>query len=185
MMELVKSEFTERFARLNDLHNRGFYTWSFQPGMMFGAKEKWWDRNGIRQTHHEGLDIATFLDIDRVEHRLEAGMQVPPLYNGKVVNIVDDLLGRTIIVEHNLRNKAGFSLYALYGHLIPRPEVYHGTEVEATRSILGTIAPGGRCPAHLHLSLVWSSLDHAFRKFSWQDSTDVKNLKFSDPLSIF
>ena len=147
--------------------------------MMFTARQKWWGDHGVRPTEHEGVDFTAFLDDDKREHRLEAGLLVPPLFNGKVVQIIDDLLGRTIIIDHAIRDRDGLILHAFYAHLTPQPTISRGTVIE-TASILGTIAPGTTCPAHLHISTAWCARDLPLGKFSWQTSS----LQFFDPLEI-
>jgi len=172
------SGFTERFVRLNDLQKRGFTAWSFQPGMLFGAREKWWGEHGGRQLHHEGIDIATFLD-GHSEQRLDTGMLVPPLFNGQVVNIIDDLLGRTVIVDHAISNPDSLVLHAFYAHITPHQAVCRGAIIEADGT-LGSIAPGSTSPAHLHISTAWVARDMPLSEFSWETST----LQFFDPLEI-
>ena len=165
--------------RLNNLHKSGFKSWLFQAGMGFTAAEKWWGDHGARPAEHEGVDFAAFLDAGHREQRLEAGLLVPPLFNGKVVQIVDDLLDRTIIIDHAIRDQDGLVLHAFYAHLTPHQTVYQGAVIE-TNSILGAIAPGSTCPAHLHISTAWCARDLPLGKFSWQTS----NLQFFDPLEI-
>jgi murein DD-endopeptidase MepM/ murein hydrolase activator NlpD len=176
---MQSSGFTERFVRLNNLHRRGFKDWLFQAGMGFTAAEKWWSDHGARPTGHQGVDFAAFLDDEKREHRLEAGLLVPPLFNGKVVQIVDDLLGRTIIVDHAIRDQDDLVLHAFYAHLTPHGTISQGAEI-GTDSILGAIAPGRTCPAHLHISTAWLARDLSLGKFSWQTSS----LQFFDPLEI-
>ena len=176
---MKSSGFSERFVRLNSLAKRGFKSWLFRPGMGFTAAEKWWGDHGARPTAHQGVDFATFLDDGQREQRLEAGLLVPPLFNGTVVNIVDDLLGKTIIVNHAIRNRNDLVLYAFYAHLIPQQTISRGTVIE-TDSTSGVIAPGSNCPAHLHISTAWCTRDLPLGKFSWQTA----GLQFFNPLEI-
>jgi murein DD-endopeptidase MepM/ murein hydrolase activator NlpD len=179
MSEITRSGFTKRFVLSNDLDANGFKEWSFQPGMVFASREKWWGEHGARHRHHEGVDFAAFLDGEEREQQITAGMLVPTLFSGQVVNIIEDLLGSTIIIDHAIRDQDGRVLHAFYAHLTPHRTISQGTEIDS-EDILGAIAPGSSCLAHLHISTAWCSRDIPLSNFSWQTST----LQFFNPMEI-
>ena len=181
MRKYRSSEFSERFVLLNDLKGRAFKNWAFLPGMRFMDMKTWWGRQSDRSSPHEGLDLAVFIDAENTEQQLSAAMKVPPLFKGRVIDIIDDLLGRTIIVGHPVHNSQGLTLNAFYAHLVPDASVTKGKEVGPGES-LGTIAPGNsNCPAHLHLSTAWCSAETRLKNFSWQAQSLQPLVKFFDP----
>ena len=180
MQKITGSKFSEWYVTLNELKGSGFKSWSFLPGMLFGDLTMWWGNQGDRAKPHEGLDLAIFLDAEKREQQLTATMLVPPLFRGRVINIIDDLLGRTIIIEHPVNNGEGSTLNAFYAHLIPHRSVIKGKEFGPGET-LGTIAPGSNnCPAHLHISTAWCSRETRLSNFSWNNQKDP-TIKLFDP----
>ena len=48
------------------------------------------------------------------------------MYNGDIVHIHDDFLGKSIYVKHSINDKSGNALHTIYGHTATR-EVRHVT----------------------------------------------------------
>ena len=182
MNPLRKSNFTTNLIALNQLHDCGFKAWLFKPGMGFGEPEKWWSDQGARPTRHEGLDLTGFQDKANGEYLLTEGTIVPPLYGGRLINIIDDFLGRTVIVDHGISNQAGLSLHGFYAHLAPTAKLKTGALLYETAG-LGAIAAGNHiCPPHLHISTVWISRDFPIGQLNWPDFTEQEGFLPCDPL---
>ena len=111
-------------------------------------------------------------------------MLVPPLFRGRIANIIDDLVGKTVIVEHFTRNEAGSTLYAFYAHIAPDRSAIPGKAIN-NGEVLGKISSGkGNCPAHLHISTAWCSRRDHLEGFSWADHAKGPAFQFFDPLEI-
>ncbi|MCK4837442.1 MAG: hypothetical protein KAS94_01500 [Desulfobulbaceae bacterium] len=181
MNQLCKSNFTTNIIALNQWQDCRFKTWLLKPGMGFAEPDKWWRDQGARPTLHEGLDLTGFQDNANDEYHLTEGTMVPPLYGGRLVNIIDDFLGRTVIVDHGLSNHAGHSLHGFYAHLSPAAKLKNGTVLNEAAG-LGTIAAGNKiCPAHLHISTVWISPDFPVDRLGWPDFAEQEGFKPCDP----
>jgi hypothetical protein len=177
-----KSNFTTNLLALNQLNNCGFKTWLLKPGMGFDEPDKWWGDRGARPTRHEGLDLTGFLDNANGEHQLTEGTIVPPLCRGRLVNIIDDFLGRTFIIDHGITNRQGQSLHGFYAHLIPTDKLKTGAILNEDEG-LGSIAAGNHiCPPHLHISTVWISRNFPVDQLSWADFTEQEGFQPCNPL---
>ena len=183
---LPKSFFTERIVLLNSIGDR-FYTWSFQPGMLFGSEEKWWDDGHIRSARHEGLDLCFYLDRAGEKHRLGSDTLIPPLFDGRIVLIVPDFLGMTLFLEHNILRDDGRRLITAYGHLARCEDSPVGHHVSGEEP-LGLIADTTRCrravPPHLHLSVAWASPELRSEHLSWEAMKEPTLATLVDPLRI-
>ena len=99
---LKNTRFTEFLIRKNALDKGGFKGWVFCPGMLFNSTDKWWGDQGKRDKPHEGLDLCLYKDREDKILRLGEKAKVPVIYDGIVVRIVDDFLGKSVIIEHIL-----------------------------------------------------------------------------------
>lgn len=177
-----KSNFTANIIALNQWHNCGFKGWLLQPGMGFAEPDKWWSDRGARPTRHEGLDLTAYQDKANGEHPLTEGTIIPPLYGGQLINIIDDFLGRTVIIDHGIINRQNQNLHGFYAHLSPAANLKSRAILNATDS-LGTIASGNHiCPPHLHISTVWISRDFPVERLSWPDFNEQEGFQPCDPL---
>ena len=180
-----KSNFTTNLTALNHLNDCGFKAWLLKPGMGFAEPDKWWGDQGARPSRHEGLDLTGFLDNANGEHQLTEGTIVPPLYGGRLINIIDDFLGRTIIIDHGISNRAGQTLHGFYAHLTPSDKLKTGAVLYEDEG-LGTIAAGSHiCPAHLHISTVWISRNFPIGQLNWADFIEQEGFHPCDPLVFF
>ena len=68
--------------------------------MLFNSTDKWWGDQGKRDKPHEGLDLCLYKDREDKILRLGENAKVPVIYDGIVVGIVDDFLGKSVIIEH-------------------------------------------------------------------------------------
>jgi hypothetical protein len=184
MNPVNKSNFTRNIIVLNRLNGLGFKDWLLKPGMGFGEPEKWWPGQGIRPTPHEGLDLTGFLDHNHVEHRLPTNTIVVPLFRGRLVNIIDDFLGRTVIIDHQIINRYDQSLHGFYAHLLPAAQLTTGADLHEEEG-LGTIAAGNQiCPPHLHISTVWVARNFPVGQISWADFVGQEGFQPCDPLGF-
>lgn len=184
MENISGSTFNDVFLLLNDLEAGGFKGWSFHSGMLFNEENKWWGDRGVRSGPHEGVDLAYFLDDNDQEHQITAGMLIPPLFKGRIINVIDDLLGKTIIVEHPIPGDGDTTLHAFYAHMVPDSLLIRGAQIDSGE-ILGRVAPArGSCPSHLHISLAWCSKESRLEEFSWADHVTSPTFGFFDPRQV-
>ncbi len=154
MNNYLKSSFTQAFVRLNRLDELGFVRWTFKAGMEFAAERKWWQSAGSRPTPHEGLDICCFENrVGQVMYLTEKNL-VPGMFDGTVVNIFEDLLGRSILLAHDFLN-TGQRLYSIYAHTVPQKTLQVKSRIKEGEPI-ATISPTEHMDIrpHLHLSVI-------------------------------
>jgi hypothetical protein len=160
-----------------------FAGWLFLPGMLFNGANKWWGGKGTRIAPHEGLDFCFYEDGRGRVIGLGAGSSVPAMYDGRVKGIVDDFLGKTIVMEHRFPQMPAFQLITVYGHTKPAPGVRPGEAFKAGEAVAAIASPGGSSKAldpHLHVSLGRPSGTVALERLNWQNM--AKGLVMFDPI---
>lgn len=180
-----KTRFTEHMVRENGLHEKGFAGWVFLPGMLFWGKNKWWGDESRRVTPHEGLDFSLYEDREGGLFRLGAGSRVPVMYDGIVVGIVDDFLGKTIIMEHRFPQAPALALVTVYGHTKPALALRPGRAFRAGEVMASIASRGASNKAidpHLHVSLGQPSGAVALGSLSWQNM--AQGLVMFDPIEV-
>ncbi|MDP2647260.1 MAG: hypothetical protein Q8P24_20190 [Desulfobacterales bacterium] len=184
---IIPSQFNRHFMRENDLQGGGFESWVFCPGMLFHAQDRWWGDRGRRQKPHEGLDLCLYRDRRNQTHGMEINTRIPVLYDGVAVGIIDDFLGKSIIVEHHVTRGDPMILYSFYGHTTPGQHLYPGSIVRAG-DIIATIAGAGRSKSgvlpHLHLSLGRASRVISPDQLTWETLDALDALTLLDPLTV-
>lgn len=184
---LPATAFNESLVRLNRLDALGFEEWLFHPGMLFAARGEWWGSVGARPRPHEGLDLCLFRDVKGHRRYLEAGAQVPVMYDGEVAAIRSDFLGRSIFVYHEIRDAEHRRLFSVYGHTVPCEGI---TEGEALKegNVIATIARvgprAGRAVPHLHISLVWLPDSVGPDAMDWGMMRNPEIASLIDPLEV-
>ncbi|NVM22508.1 MAG: hypothetical protein HWN68_12100 [Desulfobacterales bacterium] len=91
---MKKTGFSEYLVRCNGLDELGFEEWLFHPGMLFGALDRWWADGGNRAKPHEGLDLCLYRGLGGHNRSLDERTKIPLTYDGEIVKIDDDFLGR-------------------------------------------------------------------------------------------
>ena len=177
-----RTRFTEHMVLANGL-GESFAGWLFLPGMLFNASDKWWGGKGERIAPHEGLDLRLYEDARGRVLLLGAGSSVPAVYDGTVKGIVDDFLGKTIIMEHRFPQMPAFQLITLFGHTKPAGGVRPGEAVKAGDVMAAIASPGASGKAvdcHLHVSLGRPSGAVALASLNWQNMAE--GLVMFDPV---
>jgi murein DD-endopeptidase MepM/ murein hydrolase activator NlpD len=179
---LSRSRFTEHLVRENGLADDRLAHWILRPGMLSGAPVKWWGDGGKRIAPHEGLDLCFYRDQAHEIHRLHPGTRIPAMYDGTVVRVLDDFLGRTVVIAHSLPEGDG-AFYTIYGHIVPREGLDVDRSVREGEFVARlTDASRSRDNAlpHLHVSLGWTRDAIAHHNLDWETIPHVLNLL--DPL---
>ena len=179
----VSDTFHERLITLNKLSEAGFVEWIFHPGMLFGSGNKWWGGGGSRSLPHEGLDFLAYKTKKSGIGNINEMTRVPALFDGRVVHIIDDFLGKSIFIRHDIYHIDRKRLYTVYGHLVPSENVKTGSDIREDISI-GTLAAEREIPSHLHISIAWVSDRIHPENLNWKTILDSENVVLIDPLKV-
>jgi hypothetical protein len=153
----IISDFQEWLNKLTE--ESGFSHWTFTPGMLFGDCIEWWGDRCRRRTKHEGIDFARgFLSGSGIRS-IPEDVPVRSIADGEVAAILDDFLGKTVVIRHSsIARPDGDVFHTLLSHI--RPLVARNELVSKGR-IIGCVGKltQARVPAHLHLAGAWFSKD--------------------------
>jgi hypothetical protein len=133
----------------------GFKCWIFLPGMLFGTHIEWWGDGCRRRTEHEGLDFATGILHNGEVCSIQEGVPARALADGEVVAVLDDFIGKTVVVRHaTISRPNGDIFHTLLSHI--QPQVRQLNTV-AKGQIIGKVGKAAKAgaPAHLHLTGAW------------------------------
>jgi hypothetical protein len=184
---LRNTRFTEFLIRNNGFDQGGFKAWVFCPGMLFNSTDKWWGDQGRRNSPHEGLDLCFYQDREETILRLGEHTKVPAIYDGRVVRIIDDFLGKSVIIEHLFSGGHNKRLCTIYGHSVPEDNLHVGKIVKAG-DVIATLADSSTFKtnifSHLHISLGWISKEISYDRLNWKNIGDPNTLTLLDPLQI-
>jgi hypothetical protein len=177
----VTGSFQERFTSGNNLDE--FKEWLFHPGMLFNSSAQWWGDGGRRKTPHEGLDLCLYRTKTGDIRYLEAITQVPVMFEGIVVKVGKDFLGKSAFINHDGYRQGKRSLYTIYGHLELAGHIHPGLRL-GEGEIIGTIADtGGRLiPPHLHISVAWLPDEITSLQLDWKVVAERRRVVLLDPL---
>ena len=183
------SGFSQALVRANALAERGFQSWLFDPAMLFGAPVMWWDDRGPRPRPHEGLDLCLYWGQGLEAGQLGTHTQIPAMYDGTVVHLCTDFIGRSVMMEHRWPGVPGGGrpgcYYTLYGHTRPRAGLAAGQTVrqgEIVATLAPVTRPGATVLPHLHISVGWSPAPVAPERLDWNLLPEV--LTLLDPLPL-
>jgi murein DD-endopeptidase MepM/ murein hydrolase activator NlpD len=171
----------------NGLSESGFRKWIFEPPMLYRSTEMWWGHRGKRYRPHEGLDFCMFEDgRNRVIH-LDGKTMIPAMYDGVVIAIVHDFLGRSIVLEHDFQNRCKDRFCTVYAHIRPQPHVSMGAKI-SKGSVIATVEDSFKSKtdisSHLHISLGWISCAIPNEKLVWPELGSSEVMTLLDPLDF-
>lgn len=181
----MNTRFTEFFINENGPKLYSFKRWIFLPDMLFNSHNKWWGNCGKRPAPHEGLDLCLYQDHEGRIHHLDHSLKIPAMLEGKVINIFEDFLGRSIIIEHGSRPEK--VIYVFYGHTIPRISLRIGDFV-AQGTPVGTISgpkgPNCKILPHLHISVGQSQSPVSKEELVWEKLAKSRLVQLLDPINF-
>jgi hypothetical protein len=202
MGDLIKSKFCYYLSICNDLDKSGIQELLFFSGMLFNDKNKWWGDKKKRSIPHEGIDIYFYRDNKGKINTFLEKTNIPAIFNGKIVQISDDFLGKSIFVKHDFQKFKNSSLYSIYGHTKP----YHkqkalNNHLDSTNEkdlignrisqgdIIATIAVNNKIkknniPSHLHISFAWINDNYSHHDLDWKLIGKTKEIIFCNPLDF-
>jgi hypothetical protein len=184
---LRKTRFTKFLIQRNALDESGFESWIFCPGMLFNTLDKWWGDRERRDNPHEGLDFCLYTDRKERILRLDERTKIPAMYDGVVVRVFNDFLGKSVILEHSLPGSIPRGFCTIYGHTGPRGGLEVGRNLEEGE-IIGTLADLDKTKVkilpHLHISLGWIPKTISYDGIDWETIGARNTLTLLDPLHI-
>ncbi len=133
----------------------GLECWIFHPGMMFGDRIEWWGDRCRRRTEHEGCDFALGSKPGANLCPIPPGTTVRSIAAGELIAVLDDFLGKTVVVRHsNIIRANGDVFCTLLSHIRP---VTAELGVVGKDQVLGEVSRSmnPRVPSHLHLTGAW------------------------------
>lgn len=184
----VPSGFVNRLVAANRLSAAGFDRFVFLPGMGFGAMEKWWPPAGRRTFSHEGVDLCLFQTRSNLLFRLDETIRVPLIHPGKIVGLIPDFIGKTVIASHRVSgNGHEDEFYTFYGHVTPDTHLAVGDTLNSG-DIFARITDADirrtRLPAHLHVSAAWCRRLPSAETLTWPLLNRMNRAAFIDPLYL-
>ncbi len=186
-MSIPKADFTEAFIRVNGLVKGGFAAWVFHADMLFGAKKYWWGAKKQRPGPHEGIDLCLFRDGNGKIICIDERTNVPSAYDGTVVKILDDFLGKSILIEHVFRGDGRSVFLTIYGHTVPSEGLSVGESVNEGQVIATVASRKGvkpHVPPHLHLTIGRSTRPILYEGLDWTTISAPERLQLVDPLNM-
>ena len=149
--------------------------------MLYNATDIWWGHLGKRYRPHEGLDFCMFLDgCNRVVH-LDGKTLIPAMYDGFIIRIIPDFLGRSIVLQHGFEKGCKARFCTIYSHIRPQPHVSPGMRI-MEGSVIARVEDSFHSKTditpHLHISLGWIPRTTPKERLEWPDigSPEVMNL---------
>lgn len=184
---MKRFRFSEFFIRANRLGEQQFKRWVFFPGMLFGAADKWWGDFGDRGEKHPGLDLCAFENPRDDLIWLDSNSRVPALARGAVVAIMNDFLGKSIVVEHTTDDAGDIRMCSFYAHTVPLPQIRIG-RVVAEGEVIATVADVTRSKSgirsHLHLSFAKTIGNLSYSELEWKTLGGLETLELFDPIPL-
>ena len=184
---LGRTRFSEYLIGYNGLSERGFRKWVFYPGMVFNSTDKWWGMGGERDKPHEGLDLCLYRDEDGGNYSLGTTAKVPVMYEGVVVRIIDDFIGKSVFVSHAIYDGKGNQLHTIYGHVEPCDGIIRDTILNEG-NIIATITDAkkkkAKMSSHIHISVAWIPKTLYYKKLNWETLNDSSIVTLLDPLGV-
>jgi len=180
-----KSGFTEHFIRANGLRKNDFKEWLLCSGMFFEAPNQWWRIQGKRKKLHQGLDLGFYRNQKKGIIGFDDNTKIPTIYDGLIVGIFNDFLGKSIFIKHEISSADNGTLCTILGHLTPESEICPGMRLEEGE-IIARVASSvtSSVRSHLHLSMGWIKKEITDEFLDWQGISISETLKLIDPLGI-
>jgi len=107
--------------------------------------------------------------------------------HSKQTTIIDDFLGKSMIVRHDRIGVATKRFYTIYGHIKPLGNIRTDARVKQG-DVIATLAslrrPHAGLIPHLHISLGWASGTTPKDRLDWQTITDPGVMTLLNPLKF-
>jgi len=149
----IAEKFPEWLNRLKE--ESGFVSWVFRSGKLFGSRREWWGDRNRRFAEHEGIDFAEGRNSSGKLIPIPEGTPVRAIEDGEIAAVLDDFLGKTVLVRHpQMVNRQGSILYTQYSHILP---VAVSASAVSNGQVLGRVGrtTQSKAPIHFHFAAAW------------------------------
>ena len=188
MTSIIESRFTDYFIRENGLDAfEGFKEWLLCPEMLIDASEKWWGDFGVRDVRHAGLDLCCYRTSKGKIIYLNGDTKIPAMYDGLLVGVINDFLGKSLILKHSIPGIEVEDFFTIYGHTHPGQGVRIGKaykEGETIARVADMDNSRSRVRPHLHLSIGLLSKPVSYARLDWGNISDPDTMILIDPLQV-
>lgn len=185
---IIKSGFTDYFIRENGLDGiEAFKEWLLCPEMLINASEKWWGDLGVRNVRHQGLDLSCYRTSNDNIIYLNGRTKIPAMYDGILVEVINDFLGKSLILKHSIPGYEVEDFLTVYGHTHPVQGIHIGKtykEGETIAKLADTDSSRSRVMPHLHLSIGLLSKPVKYARLDWKKMSDPNTMILIDPLQV-
>ena len=155
--------------------------------MLFRSPDMWWGHLGKRYRPHEGLDFCIFMDGRDRLIRLDGKTLVPAMYDGVVIRIIPDFLGRSVVLQHGFEKDGKARFCTIYSHIRPQPDISPGREI-GEGSVIAKVEDSFRSKTdiapHLHISLGWVPWSTPNERLVWPEIGSPDVMSLLDPLDF-
>lgn len=183
----MDNTFINTLIDLNRLDRVGVKQWLFYPGMLFRSSSSWWGTGRPRDFTHEGLDLCFFETIDGKRFRLDSSVHIPVTQPGKILYIIDDFIGKTIVWEPMCNSRKSIPICVIYAHVTPENRLKAGDAFSGGEHI-ARIAPVDPdktpMPSHLHLSVMVKAALPLSARIDWKYLNHMDRSAFLDPAPL-
>jgi len=109
------------------------------------------------------------------------------MYNGMIVSILNDFLGKSVIMEHGFADGDNRRFCSIYGHINPCDGIHVGM-VAKQGDVIATLADAGGSKAcistHLHISVGWILDSISYDRLDWETIGAPDAVTLLDPLDV-
>lgn len=159
--------------------------WYFYPGMLFGSQYKWWGDFKYRLTRHEGIDITFFKVKNNAVLHFQPDTLIPLALPGRVINICNDFLGKSLVIEHEDLSSKERRVVSVYAHTDPWDHIKIGDTLDRYET-LGQLADTSvqlpEMATHLHLSFIECPETIPVDGLDWDLFTDERKVNLINPV---
>lgn len=182
------TRYLDTFARINRLDEKSSINWFFHPGMLFLSRAKWWGDFKFRATRHEGIDICWYQNGEGALGSIPVGTQVPAFDEGRILNICNDFLGKTIVVTKDAGSHTSTQSLAVtaYAHIQPVEGISIGNKITASQ-VIATVSDTHKNPElspHLHLACFEIPSKTQPEQMNWNLFTDSDRINMINPVFL-
>jgi len=152
------SDYLQAISHINNLgdglENGRKVQWLFYCGMLLSSKDKWWGNFKLRQSAHEGIDITYYRTYPDEIQNFDDSIKIPAMDDGIILNICDDFLAQTLVVEHENSMLFNRRTLFVYAHIIPEKNLKTGHIIKK-QDVIARVSDtykNPQLPPHLHFS---------------------------------
>ena len=183
------SDYLETISQVNNLSGLGDdqkVQWLFCCGMLFSSMDKWWGDFKYRHSAHEGIDITYYSTHPEKMHCFDDSIKVPAMEDGAILNICDDFLGQTLVVEYENSISSSKRILFVYAHIIPEKDLKIGHIIQ-NKQVIARVCDTYKnplLPPHLHFSCFEISKKVLPKHLNWSLFSTYTDINWIHPVFL-